>query len=96
MDDRQALVVPQRFEGRQRGVQAELAVEVNDRSLAFSRTRQGESGPQAVVAVIGVGHDHVQAVNGAALEKRHEDFLVALGFERSRALQERRRLRGGD
>jgi hypothetical protein len=64
----EALVVPQRLQRPEARVQPEIAVQVHD----ITR-RYGDPGAFVVVQAVAMRHDHVQAVDGTALEETNED-----------------------
>ena len=75
MDDGEMALVVERLEGRERGMQAEESVEIEDLVL-----RNGDAGPHGVVVLFAIGHDDVEAVGGAALK---DDDEAAIGVVRS-------------
>ena len=52
-------------------MQPEVPVEVHD-----VLRRYGDAGPLAVVQRVAVGYDHVEPVDGAALEEADQDRMV--------------------
>src|SRR5262245_64841395 len=54
-------------------METEKAVEV-DRAAIRSWRRNRDGGPQAVVLAVAVRHDHVEPVDGAALEERDQQL----------------------
>ena len=70
-------------------MQSEEAVEI-DRAVGAAGLRDRDVGPRAIVLGLAERHDHVEAVNRAALE--HDDQkLAALGAFRRDATDEARR-----
>ena len=59
-------------------MQAEEAVEVERAIGACRRAWECDGGAQLVVALLTERHHHVQTVDGATLENRHQNFLAAL------------------
>src|SRR6266699_1161322 len=68
MDRGEALRIPQRLEGREARVQAEIAVEID-----HVRAGHGDAGPLAIVQWVAMRDDHVEPVHGAALEEADEN-----------------------
>src|SRR2546423_11045363 len=71
MDRGEALVVPQRFQRRKTGMQAEVSIEIDDRVLG-----NGDARALLVVQRVTVRDDHVQAIDRTALEKANENRAV--------------------
>src|SRR5205085_3555605 len=74
VDRGETLRVPQRLEGREARVQAEIAVEIDDVRLGH-----GDARPLAVVQRVAVRYDHVEPVHGAALEEANQDGAATGG-----------------
>src|SRR2546427_6426676 len=64
-------VVPQRLQGREARMQAEVPVQVDHVVLRYGDTRT-----LPVVQGVAVRHDHVESVHGAALEEADENWAV--------------------
>ena len=64
-------VVPQRLQRRERGVEAEVAIQIHDLPA-----RHGDAGPLPVIQLLAVRHDHVEPVHGAALEQTNKRRTV--------------------
>ena len=83
IDNRQMLLVEQRLERRERGMQSEEAVQVDRGVVVLAwvaggpRDRDGRA--QVVVGLLAVRHHDVQAVGRAALEDRDQNFLARAG-----------------
>src|SRR5215472_2238054 len=73
------LLVPQRFEGSHRGMQSEEAVQVDDAVAAATGPGNGDAGTHAVVSLLGVRHNDVEPVGGAALEQHHQALAAGAG-----------------
>ena len=56
-------LLPERLEGRKRRMQAEEAIEIDDRLSG-----NVDAGPHRVILRLGMRHDNVQAVGCAALK----------------------------
>ena len=80
MHDRELPGVVERLERREPRVHPEEAVEIERRFGRGSGPRDRDARPRRVVVALAEWHDHVEAVDGAALEDRHEDFAPWGGF----------------
>src|SRR6476646_1443987 len=74
MNDGKLTRVVERLEGRQPRMQTEEPVEIDGRVGTRAWTRYRDARPGAIVRVLAERHDHVQPVDGTALEDRHEYF----------------------
>src|SRR5271168_4618233 len=89
VNDGQLIFVEEWFEGREAGMQTEIAVEVDDRvSVAAFWLRDGDGGAQAIVIWFGERDNDVEAIGCAALEKHYQLLLVGHGRGGDGALQE--------
>src|SRR5262249_23607468 len=81
MHDGQMLLVPQRFEGSHRGMQPEEAVQIDDADAVAAATGpgKGDAWTHAVVSLLGVRHNDVEPVGGAALEQHHQALATGAG-----------------
>jgi hypothetical protein len=86
VDDGEMALIVERLEGRERGMQAEEAVEIDDLIL-----RDGDAGAHGVVVLLAIGNDDVEAVGCAALE---DDDQARPGLRRGFASTERTRKLG--
>src|SRR5436190_15906021 len=69
------LLVPQRLESSHRRMQAEEAVQINHALLSIARTRNRNAGTHAVIRLLAVRYNNVQAVSGAALKEDDQALL---------------------
>ena len=72
-------------------MESEEAVEVENRIRTASRRRDRQRRTRRIVVALTKRHDHVQAVDGAALKNRDQRLAAALFALASRASDERRR-----
>ena len=73
-------------------MKAEVPVQING-SVILSRLRYRYGPPQIVIFRVAVRDDHVETVDGTALEYRHQHLLFAegiLGLRQSELMQELR------
>src|SRR5439155_7028084 len=75
MDDSQVALLPQGLKRGYGRMQAEEAVEVNHRA-----SRDIDGWAHGVVGRVGMRHDNVQTVRGAALEDYDQAFVLRSGF----------------
>src|SRR5579862_5229706 len=69
MHDGEMALLPERLKGRQRRMKAEEAVEVEN---VFARN--ADAGPHRVILRLGVRHDDVKPIGGAALKNHDQPF----------------------
>ncbi len=94
MHDGEMSLIVERLERRERGMQAEKAVEIDDLVL-----RNRDRGPHRVVVLLVIGHNNVEAVGGAALEDNHKTAAGSCRLGHDGADEEagnRRRARDGE
>ena len=78
VNDRQLVALEIRVKRGHARMQAEEAVEI-DRAVTLVRLRNRDRRPRAVVRLFAERDDHVEPVDGAALEDRDQDLLARLG-----------------
>ncbi len=86
VDDRQLPRVVERLERRQPRMHAEEPVEIERRIRRRAGPCDRDARPRRVVVALAERHDHVQAVDRAALEDRHQHLAPSAPLRpRSRA-----------
>ncbi len=76
--DGQMALVPERLQGRHRGMQSEEAVEIDDRVA-----RNIDRRPHGVVSLLAVRNHDVQSVGRAALEDDHQPLVCRCRVRRA-------------
>src|SRR5262245_7412053 len=88
MNDRHLPRFEQRLERREARVQPEEPVQVDGCVRRSAWSRDGQRGSRLVVRALAVRHDHVEAIDGAALKDGDQDLSPSVGSG-DRACQER-------